>query len=107
MRRNNIAAIQDSSEIWIYEKDKIKDYTIQIFSTLYSCEHREFRPYPHLNCFPLVDNALLAMLKDTVDDAKIKRIVFDMHPLKALVPMASMQFSTKPNGTRWAFLSIS
>lgn len=86
---------------------RLKTILYNFFSILYSCEHREFRPYHHSNCFPLVDNVLLAMLKDTVDDAKIKRIVFDMHPLKALVPMASMQFSIKPNGTQWAFLSIS
>lgn len=85
-RRNNITAIQDSSGVWIYENDKIKDHTIQFFSTLYSCEHRELRPYPPPNYFSLVDDALLTMLKDIVDDTEIKKTVFDIHPLKAPGP---------------------
>ena len=85
-RCNNIAAIHDDLGVWIYKKEKIKDHAIQYFSSLYSCEHRDFWPHPHLNCFPVIDEVLFFTLRNPVEDGEIKTTVFGMHPLRAPGP---------------------
>ena len=72
--------------MWICEKDRIKDHAIQFFSSLYSSDHREFRPYPHPNCFHVIDEALFFTLQNLVGDDEIKTNIFGMHLLKAPGP---------------------
>ncbi|XP_052290822.1 uncharacterized protein LOC127900258 [Citrus sinensis] len=85
-RHNHITAIQNNAGSWIYDKEEIKAHVIQFYLSLYSCDSPHFRAYPHPHSFPFIDDDELQYLHGQVDDDKIKKTIFGMHPLKALGP---------------------
>ncbi|KAH9725610.1 putative ribonuclease H protein [Citrus sinensis] len=82
-RRNRITTIQNANGEWIVDNEIIKQHATAFFSTLYTSETLDFRPYPVRGCFPILDAALTHGLMAPIEDNEIRQTIFSMKPLKA------------------------